>query len=367
MQHQQFYELVQNSQKPLIVFGKNFNGDTIASSLALASFLHKIDKPTTIASPNFKLPTNYKFIDKAETIKDQLENLKNIIITLHLPDNEHPDIDYKTEIDKLHIHVTPKTNKLTQDHIQIQDTSYQYDLIIILNSPDLESLDYIYHDNPDFFYQVPVINIDHATDNEHYGHLNLVNVTASSISEIIYDLLDQIDPNLLDEYLATYLLTGMIEKTKSFKIPTVSPKSLNIASRLMAFGAERDKIIENLYRRQTISALRLWGRILLSLKTDHQQKIAWATIKESDFQETKAISDDLIGVIEELIVSIPTIELSVIFFEKENNKHCLIKSEKNINLTSLFAENKPKGNSNFVTFKMDLPEQDILEKLQTLI
>ena len=159
----------------------------------------------------------------------------------------------------------------------------------------------------------------------------------------------------------------MIEKTKSFKIPTVTPKSLNIASQLMAAGAERQSIIENLYQKQTVGALHLWGRILLNLKTDDLQKIAWAEIPEKDFIETKAMPQDLIGVIEELIVSIPTVELTVLFYEKDNEKYCVIKSEKNIDLRSYFADHSPMGAKNMIKFKLTSEPRIILNKLKELI
>jgi len=54
--HQQFYEIVQNSQRPLIIFRKEHNADTIASSLAMAKVLQKLGKPAEIISENFTAP-----------------------------------------------------------------------------------------------------------------------------------------------------------------------------------------------------------------------------------------------------------------------------------------------------------------------
>ncbi|NQT50013.1 hypothetical protein HQ571_04925 [Candidatus Kuenenbacteria bacterium] len=366
-QHQQLYETIQKSNYPLITFRKDHNGDAIASSLALAEMLKKIGKPAEIVCSDFTLPHSYNFLPKTQTISDNLDDLKKIIISLNIRDKKHPELDYKVENNSLHIHVSPNHKEFTREDIKIHDTQYKHDLIIVLNTPDLESLDLVYHNNTDFFYNVPVINIDHSTENEHYGHLNYVNITASSVSEMIYDFIEHIDPKLLCEIIATHLLTGMIEKTKSFKIPTVTPKSLNIASQLMAAGAERQSIIENLYQKQTVGALHLWGRILLNLKTDDLQKIAWAEIPEKDFNETKAMPQDLIGVIEELIVSIPTVELTVLFYEKDNEKYCVIKSEKNIDLRSYFADRMPMGAKNMIKFKLDSEPQAILDKLKELI
>ena len=365
-QHQQLYETIQKSANPLITFGKNWSGDALAASLAMANFLKKIGKTAEIVSPNFSLPYAYKFLAEAEKIKSHAGHLKNIVISIDVKNNQHPQLDYRAEEGKLHIHLLSNANQLSKSDITVNDSTYKHDLIITLNTPDLESFEELFHENTDFFYQVPIINIDHTPENEHYGQINFINLTASSVSEIIYDFLDKADANLLDETIATYLLTGMIEKTKSFKIPTVTPKSLNVASRLMAAGAERGAIIQNLYQRQTVGALKLWGRVLMSLKTDDLQKVAWAEITENDFLETRALPLDLTGVIDELIVSIPSVELTALFYDKDNRKTCLLKSEKNLDLTSEFRDYKPIGNKNLIKIELANGIEPILTRLKTL-
>lgn len=366
-QNQQLYELLQRSENPLITFRPDHNGDMIASSLALAELLQKLGRSAEIVSPKFLLPSAFSFLPEAEKIKSESLNLKNFRISLKIKEQKHPQIDYKVENDHLHILVSPTHPQFSNEDIKISPPIFRHDLIISVNTPDLDSLGEFYRDNNDFFYQTPIVNIDHLPENEHYGHINFINLAASSVAEIIYDFLEQTDPNLLDEKLATYLLAGMIEKTKSFKMPNVTPKSLNIASQLMAAGAERETIVKNLYQTRTVSALRLWGRILLNLKTDDLQKIAWAIISESDFTETNALPQDLTGVIDELIVSIPTIELTALFYEKNNERFCLLKSEKNINLRAHFAEQAPSGNTNLIKFALTAEPAAVLEKLKQLV
>ncbi len=365
-QHQQLYEVIQKSSNPLITFRQDHNGDIIGGSLALAELLSKMGRNAEIVSPNFVLPASYNYLTKANSIKDRVENLKKIIISVDVEHNKHPEIDYKIENNRLHIFVHPQNSNLRKENFQIADNHFKHDLIITLNTPDLETLGDLYTENTDFFYQTPIINIDHTPDNEHYGHINLINLTATSISEIIYDFIEQIDTNLFDENIATSLLTGMIEKTKSFKLSTVTPKSLNIASHLVSLGANRDLIIKNLYQHQTVNALRLWGRVLLNLQTDSQQKIAWAVLTENDFSATNSTPEDLIGSIEELISSIPTVEITALFYEKGITKHTLIKAEKQLDLSFEFANFKPTGYKNLIRFQFDEDHNRILDKLKTL-
>ncbi|MBI5077638.1 hypothetical protein HZB94_04640 [Candidatus Falkowbacteria bacterium] len=366
-QNQQLYEILQRSENPLITFRAEHNGDMISASLALAGLLEKFGRSAEIVSDGFALPSAYSFLPDADKIKKESNALKKFSVSLNIKDKKHPQIDYKIEGDKLHILIAPTHPQFSSDDIKINPAIYRHDLIITVNTPDLDSLGAFYRENTDFFYQVPIVNIDHSPENEHYGQLNFINLTASSVSEVIYDFIEQMDTNLLDEKLATYLLTGMIDKTKSFKMPSVTPKSFNIASHLMAAGAQRAEIVKNLYQSRTVGALRLWGRILLNLKTDDSQKIAWAAVSADDFAETNALPQDLFGVIDELIISIPTIELTALFYEKNNERFCLLKSEKDLNLRSHFAPYAPSGNANLIKFVLPVEPNAILEKLKQLI
>ena len=61
--------------------------------------------------------------------------------------------------------------------------------MVVLGSPDKESLGKVYEENPDIFYEVPVVNIDNHAENDNFGQLNIVDITSSSTSEIVADML----------------------------------------------------------------------------------------------------------------------------------------------------------------------------------
>lgn len=367
-QSQQFYEILDRSQNPLIIFGKDHNGDTIGSSLALSKLIKKFGKDNNIIAPNFYLPKTYEFLPDNHLIKNELNNHRKFTISLNLLGQTNPQVEHQITDDQLHLHIIPEKGSLTTDHIYSSKTTYKHDLIITLNTPDLESLAEIFFDNPDFFYEIPIINIDHQPENENYGQLNIINLKATSISEIIYSLIEKIDLNLIDGHIATSLLTGMIEKTKSFKISSITPQTLNIASQLIALGAERDHIIKNLYQTKTVNTLKLWGRALQKLNGDQENKIVWLHIQNQDFLETSTNPENLFGLIDELIVNIPTVELITLFFTENDQTYCLIKSEKQHNLKYHFAEYNPVGeNKSTIKFPYQGTPQKIIEKANELI
>jgi len=368
--NQQIFELIKNSQKILVIFKKNYSGDALACSLAIFLLLKKLDKQVDLVCEGFQVPANYQFLPAIKQIKPDISCLKQFIISLDMQDNKIKDFSYNKQGNKLNIYLTPEKGYFEEKNIAYKSGQYKYDLIITLDTDDLEALGSLYDKHTDFFYTVPIINVDHNADNEQYGQLNIVELTKTSTSEIIFDLLEEHDINLLDPEIATCLLTGMVSKTKSFKAPNVTPRSLNIASQLILNGAERDLIVQNLYRTKSINILKLWGKVLARLKHDPQYQLAWTYIQQKDLIDLNITNPDFTEVIEELISSAPEAEKIILFHETTEKKiAAIIYTSKNYDSLILAKEFQPTGNkrlANFITDKTDMVEagKQIIESVK---
>ncbi|EKD89123.1 MAG: hypothetical protein ACD_34C00185G0001, partial [uncultured bacterium] len=159
---------------------------------------------------------------------------------------------------------------------------------------------------------------------------------------------------MLDEYIATNLLTGIISKTKSFKTNTVTPRSLAIASHLIASGARREDIVKNLYQTKTLPSLKLWGRALAQLQSDPDRKIVWSTIHQTDFTETGTTPHELDQVIDELIINTPDAQHVYVVYEQtdpQGHTHikAVITTAPYIHVSDVFRDMQPTGDAAFVT------------------
>jgi len=365
---QQIYEAIKNANSTLITFRPDHDGDHITASLALSLFLKKLDKDHEIVCHNYESQSQLTFLPQSKTINPQINNLRKFIISLNTANTKPQKIDYEHANGKFNIIIEPQDGIYTSDDLTTIETKYRHDLIITLGTPDLESLHDIYEGHTDFFYNTPILNIDHSTDNESFGHYNLLKVTSTSLSEIIYDLIEKIDPSLIDEEIATHLLAGMIIKTKSFKTSQVTPRTLHIASQLMASGADRESIIRNLYQTKSVTTLKLWGKVLQQIETNDSGKLAWSNIKKEDFENTKTTPSDIHEVIDELITNIPSIELTVIFFEDNEGTKSLIKAENNINLLESLQDYSPQGTKQQVQLTLnESSPQDLIIHLEKLV
>jgi phosphoesterase RecJ-like protein len=356
-QNQQIFELLKKSSRILITFKKNFSGDAVSSALGLYLFLKKINKSADIVCQDFVMPQNYSFLPKINKIKPILGSLKRFIINLDLSNTKLKDFSYDIKDTNLNIYLTPEAGSLLEKNISFKSDDYKYDLIITLDTDDLESLGDIYEKNTEFFFNTPIINIDCNPENEQYGQINLVELTKTSTAEIIFNLIEEYDVNLMDQEIATCLLTGMISKTRSFRTPNITPKTLSIASQLILNGAERDLIIQNLYRTKSINTLKLWGKVLARLKHDPQYKLAWSYLQQKDFIELNLQNPNLSEVIEELIASAPEAEIVILFYENKNNGvFGLIYTSKNYDSLYLAKSFNPFGTKTMAEFEIKKPE-----------
>ena len=368
---QQILELVKQKDNVLICLPKDPTTDAIASGLALFSVLEKMGKKAKAVAHDFSMPASHNFLPKSKEIFSEIKALRKFIISVDVTKTKAENVEYDIKNDKLNIYVTPKDGYFEEGDVETNSDDFAFDLIFTIDCPDLDSLGPLYDNNAEFFYHTPIVNIDHNPANEHFGQINLINVTATSVSEILFELAQEWNEKYLDEYIATNLLTGIISKTKSFKTSTVTPRSLAIASHLISGGARREDIVRNLYQNKSLSTLKLWGKALSKLKSDTDNKIVWAIITPDDFKETQAKESNLDKVIDELIINSPESENVFIIFQNALGKtRAVLSTAHYLDAFKLFYDCSPTGNQDFtyLEFKdnnIKNVEKLLLDRLKT--
>ncbi len=341
---QQILETIKRSTRPLICVPRGAGADGYASALGMARVLSKLEKQADIVAADGETPKHLHFLPSHETIRPRLENLRRFVIEIDASKTKVDELTYEMKGDKLLIHLAPKSGFWETKDMAVSASGYRYDLILCLGAADLESCGHLYADHPDFFYRTPIINIDHRPENEHFGHLNVVDLTAVSTGEVCGDLADAIEPGLLDEEAATAFLTGMIAKTRSFKTRDVTPKTLQTASRLIARGARREAIVHGLYRTRSVPTLRLWGRALARLKADAPAQMVWSLLSLQDFLHAGAEEADLPDVVDELIASSPDAKVIALLYETADRGIVgILRAERPLDVLTLAAPLKPTG------------------------
>jgi nanoRNase/pAp phosphatase (c-di-AMP/oligoRNAs hydrolase) len=321
---QQIYQSINNSKNILLLVPVNYNGDCLSAVLAFYNYLLSQTKGDNI---DFILPQKakkiYSFLPGIRNAKLSFDHIRRLVLSINTSNTKVNKIDYTQSKDNLNIFINSVPTEINTENVKTFYDNY-YDLIIIFKSPDLKSLGEVFSDHPDFFHQTPIINIDNQASNERYGQINFVDLKVNSLSEQVFNFFIRNNLSITPE-IATCLLAGLISSTKGFSNKKVTPRALEIASKLIELGADREQVIENLYQTKSISLLRVWGQILSDLNYDEENKIAWSALKTDD---DELEIDDLI---EELISKASQAEIIVLFKIKaadllkvyihSNNKH----------------------------------------------
>jgi phosphoesterase RecJ-like protein len=231
--------------------------------------------------------------------------------------NKITNVRPEFEENELKIFITPEKGSIDPRDFSFVPAKLKYDLAVTLGSPDKESLGKFFEENPDIFYEIPVVNIDHNPNNENFGQINLINITASSTAEIIYDLLKVIGNEAVDEKIATCLLAAIISNTDSFQKKNTTPKALQISAELMDKGADQQEIVRWLYKTQPFNTLKLWGRVMARLNWDEETKLAWSLISIEDFVQSRSKSSDIPLILEKIKENYSAGNLFMVLFKEK--------------------------------------------------
>ena len=213
---EQFKTFLEKSQEVLILIPENPSGDAVGSAWALAFFLEQKNINATVAFSN-NLSSKYAFLPRPKTVIGEISGARDFVLSFNTHKNKIVDLKTEKTDDKFVIYLTPEKGSIDPRDFSFILAKFKYDLIVIFDCTDLERLGKIYEFNPELFFEVPIVNIDHHGSNENFGQINLVDITASSSSEILSDFLERNYPGFSDKTISECLLTGIIAATESFQ------------------------------------------------------------------------------------------------------------------------------------------------------
>ncbi|MBP9727958.1 MAG: hypothetical protein KBD27_01125 [Candidatus Moranbacteria bacterium] len=298
---QQFEELLKKTTAPLVIIPSYPSRDTVATAFALAFFLKQIGKTPSLAGENITTDKEaLAFLGEPENLLPSITGARDFVLSFSTTRNKIMNVRTETTPEELRIYLTPENGAIDPRDFSFIPAKFKFDLVIVIGSPDKDHLGKVYEENPDIFYEVPIINIDNHSDNELFGQVNLVDITASSHAEILAEILEKSTLEKINEQVSEMLLAGIISATESFQKKNTTPKALQIASRLMDKGADQQKIIRSLFKTQPLHLLKLWGRVMAQVKWNENLKLIWALVSIEDLVQSRAVATDLPRVLEKI-------------------------------------------------------------------
>jgi phosphoesterase RecJ-like protein len=145
----------------------------------------------------------------------------------------------------------------------------------------------------------PLVNIDHHHDNTRFGTINHVVPEASSTSEIVWDLMRELDV-APTQTIADALYVGLVTDTGRFMYENTSPRAHVMAAELIEAGVNVDGIYRSLYEGLPLAKLELLSRALARVSRYDDGSITVARLTIDDFVETGSEESYQEGIIDHL-------------------------------------------------------------------
>lgn len=317
---QQAKNLIEKSEKILLVAHSKMDGDTLSSAIATHLLLQKMGKDTVVACAD-PVPEEFSFLPNTNVMKREISAGKDFVISLDCSETRAQKLRWKIEGEQLKIYVTPSGGQFGKSNVSFFE-HMDFDLIISLDAADQKQLGRIFEENSDLFASVPLIVFDHHASNPGFGTVNIIDTKAASTTEVLYHFLPELFgeswEKMVDSDIATLLLTGIITDTGSFQNPNTTPKSLEVSADLVELGARQQEIIRNIFKTKNLQTLRLWGRVLSKINTDPIHRMLWSTVSANDLIDTGGAIEDTGGIIDELLATAPGMEMVLLIKERKD-------------------------------------------------
>jgi len=311
----QAQKLVTGASRILLTVGEGASEDAVASMIALYVALQSAkEKGVDEVSPSH-VPLSLQFLSGSSQMQTTANMQPEITVDIAGPAaiESVRSVPLQGGV-RLHISLPPKT-EISKSNIETSVRAMPYELIVTFGTADLEALGSLFFDHTDFFYNTPIINIDHRASNEHYGTVNLVDITAGSVAEVTWELITLVAGEKLDEAVATALYAGIVAGTGSFQKPSTTPRSFLVAAKLMEANADREEVIQHLLKTKPLSLLKLTGRLYAKLRYHKELNLFWSMVGPVDFAESDANEKDLAEAIEELSNNLAGFNLAFVLQE----------------------------------------------------
>ncbi|MBI1833989.1 MAG: hypothetical protein HYR90_04150 [Candidatus Andersenbacteria bacterium] len=313
---QQTLSIIHRSSGVLLVVPEKPSADAFASMVATYLTLLEHYKGNVDAVSPSHVPQQLQFLSGSSQVKMQPAYQPDVVLDIAGPQKVE-DVRYESLRGGVRVHVVLSEGaSVEKDNIETHVRALPYDAVLVFGAADLEELGDLFTKHADFFYGTPIINIDYRARNEHFGTVNLVDITASSVAEVTHELIRELVGDKLPPNIATCLYAGIVAATDSFQSPTTRPRAFELAAQLMNQEADKESVIQHLVKTKPLHLLKLSGRLYARLKHDEYGGIFWSLLKAVDFSDSGATSEDIPTALAELEKNIAGYNLALVLHEE---------------------------------------------------
>lgn len=241
-QKQQIADRLKQANNILVTVSNNPSVDQLASCIGLTLALNKMGKHATAVFSG-EVPSTIEFLQPEKTIEANTDSLRDFIISL---DKTKADkLRYKVEDKVVKIFITPYRTSISDKDLDFSQGDFNVDVVLALGVHAQTDLDQAITSHGRILHDATVATLNVKPGGE-LGSLNWLDTKASSLSELVVELVDVLDKKLIDAQVATALLTGIVAETGRFGNEKTSPATMSISAELMGAGANQQLVATKL-------------------------------------------------------------------------------------------------------------------------
>ena len=244
-------EKIQHATNILIALSKDPNVDEISAAIALAFVLDQQKKHVT-AIYSGQTPNALEFLRPEETFQKDISGLQDFIIALNKSKADH--LIYQVEGDYVKILITPYKGQIKKEDLEYSYSDYNVDLVIVFNVNSGSEIDSALSEYGRIMHDAMAINITSSVPGR-FADLEWSDPSKSSVCEMVYDLLGELEIDNTPQEVATALLTGILSATERFSNNRTKPTTMAVASKLMEAGADQQLISSNILKAEAPAAV----------------------------------------------------------------------------------------------------------------
>jgi len=199
-------------------------------------------------------------------------------------------------------------------NVSIGQHTLEPDLLIACDTANYERLYF-----PDSFSSIPLINLDHHISNSLKGVLNVVDHTASSACEVVFDLLMEWDEALIDASVAQALLFGILYDSRVFHTKSTTATTLRTAAQLIDKGADLFQLKVELLANKDPLIAKIWARLLERIEVDKKKKVLWTYVTQADLEQWGVTLSSVVG-FSNFLSDIAMIDVTILLYETPEGK-----------------------------------------------
>lgn len=204
----------------------------------------------------------------------------------------------------------------------IPDEAYEGALVIICDTANQERIcDGRYKFGKEW------IKIDHHPNEDPYGDFLWVDTTASSVSEMIYDLYKsgKEEGFKLNDEAARLLFAGIVGDTGRFLYPSTTRRTMEFAGELLQFNFDRDELFNRMYETEE-KVLKLQGYILQTFSLSPSGSAS--VILKKELLEQFSVAPSEASLLVSTLGNVKGIKAWVFFIEEDDQIRVRLRSKK---------------------------------------